>query len=314
MRILAIGLLAALLAGPAGAKAPPPAKPLAPPLRTAEMPAHAAAAKPDAPVNATPALWVVHGPKGIAYLLGSIHALPKNVDWEKPYIKEAARRADTFVFEVKMDSDSLAHDREVLTKEAFLPISESLPSYFDEDMRNQYREVIFLTHADPSAIVYMRPWRASMALEGAADGRNDLIPSEGVDNKIYAEAVARHVKDFRPLEPAEDQFKLFIGDGDMQHEMTALKLTFMKILAHKGEKHPDLVDAWEKGDTKTLAEVSKDQPKDFLEDRNRRWVPEIEAMLKEKHTYFITVGALHLVGPTGVPNLLRAQGYKVDGP
>jgi len=131
MRILAIGLLAALLAGPAGAKAPPPAKPLAPPLRTAEMPAHAAAAKPDAPVNATPALWVVHGPKGIAYLLGSIHALPKNVDWEKPYIKEAARRADTFVFEVKMDSDSLAHDREVLTKEAFLPISESLPSYFD---------------------------------------------------------------------------------------------------------------------------------------------------------------------------------------
>jgi uncharacterized protein YbaP (TraB family) len=37
-------------------------------------------------------------------------------------------------------------------------------------------------------------------------------------------------------------------------------------------------------------------------------------MLKEKHTYFITVGAFHLVGPGGVPNLLRAAGYQVDGP
>ena len=36
-------------------------------------------------------------------------------------------------------------------------------------------------------------------------------------------------------------------------------------------------------------------------------------MLKEKHTYFITVGTFHLVGPGGVPNLLRQAGYTVDG-
>ena len=37
-------------------------------------------------------------------------------------------------------------------------------------------------------------------------------------------------------------------------------------------------------------------------------------MLDEPHTFFITVGAAHLVGKTGVPNLLRAAGYKVEGP
>ncbi len=43
-------------------------------------------------------------------------------------------------------------------------------------------------------------------------------------------------------------------------------------------------------------------------------MPKIEKMLNEKRTFFITVGAAHLVGPNGVPNLLREAGYKVDGP
>ena len=37
----------------------------------------------------------------------------------------------------------------------------------------------------------------------------------------------------------------------------------------------------------------------LLDDRNQRWVPKIEAMLKEKHVFFITVGAGHLTGATG---------------
>jgi len=54
--------------------------------------------------------------------------------------------------------------------------------------------------------------------------------------------------------------------------------------------------------------------KAMLEDRNRSWIPQVVAMLNEHHTYFITVGAGHLCGKTGVPNLLRSAGYKVDGP
>jgi len=60
--------------------------------------------------------------------------------------------------------------------------------------------------------------------------------------------------------------------------------------------------------------MSADEKKTMIDDRNKDWVPKIEKMLKEKRTFFITVGAAHLVGPGGVPNLLRQDGYHVTGP
>jgi uncharacterized protein YbaP (TraB family) len=54
--------------------------------------------------------------------------------------------------------------------------------------------------------------------------------------------------------------------------------------------------------------------KTLFDDRNRAWVKKLEAMLTQKHIYFVTVGAGHLAGPKGVPALLRADGYNVDGP
>ena len=82
-----------------------------------------------------------------------------------------------------------------------------------------------------------------------------------------------------------------------------------------------MVDAWGTGDQEKLGVLVNGDLDEFpaarkalLEDRNARWLPQIEAMLGETHTFFITVGAGHLIGPQGVPALLRKAGYKVTGP
>jgi len=55
--------------------------------------------------------------------------------------------------------------------------------------------------------------------------------------------------------------------------------------------------------------------KRLVDERNQAWVAPIAHMLdSESGTFMVTVGALHMVGPEGVPALLRAKGYKVDGP
>jgi uncharacterized protein YbaP (TraB family) len=306
---IGLSLFGTVLAAPAAADNDTPDKPAA----------------EDAPINATPALWVVHGPKGTAYLLGSIHALPKNVNWQTPAITAAMKRADVFAFEVPMDEESRSNARMLIQKDSLLPIDLSLPSFFDQEMRDDYRHVIFQIHGDPEGIVYLRPWVAAMVLQGQSEGAGPkgLLPEEGVDNKVYAAAQARGVKDFRAMETHALQIHILTDDGNLEEGLAALRLTFKKLLAEHQDQTSGqrLFTAWYKGDVKGLAAVGPDNPemspawrKKLLEDRNTAWVPEIIAMLNEKHTYFITVGAAHLVGKIGVPNLLRAKGYKVDGP
>lgn len=52
----------------------------------------------------------------------------------------------------------------------------------------------------------------------------------------------------------------------------------------------------------------------LLVNRNARWIPKIEAMLDSPGTVFIAVGAGHLAGPDSVIEMLRTEGYEVDGP
>jgi uncharacterized protein YbaP (TraB family) len=305
LRTFCFGALGLLLATPAIAGGKPAKKP-------------AAATKP---IAATPAMWTVHGSKGTAYLLGSIHALPKNVKWQTPRLMALAKEADTFVFEVPMDAAARAKAVAYFRSNALMPGGMSLPSLFDSEMRAEFRDVMMTTHADPTYIVYMRPWLAALVLEGAASGQGGFYPSEGVDNKIYAMAKARGVHQFRALERDGDQFRLFIRHGHEQDEIADLRLTFQDILAHRGQGDRGLFRAWATGNTRALAALMPENTgtsaafrKALLDDRNRRWVPQIEAMLNEPHTFFITVGAAHLVGKAGVPNLLRKAGYRVDGP
>jgi uncharacterized protein YbaP (TraB family) len=282
-------------------------------------PAFADDDKPAPSVHATPAMWVVHGPKGTAYMLGSFHALPKNVDWQTPAIKAAVKHADAFVFEIPMASDKRTQAALVLGANVLLPPSVALPSYFDAEMRNDFRAAVEHTQLDPEGLVILRPWYAAMQLEDATSGKITLISEEGVDNKIYAMAEARGVHDVRALETPELAIHALKRDATTKNELGILRAAMKRAAGKPMLPGKKLLEAWEAGDTAAIyatnsAGTSPEERKALLDDRNHNWLPEIEKMLNEKRTFFITVGAAHLVGPGGVPNLLRRNGYKVDGP
>ena len=103
-------------------------------------------------------------------------------------------------------------------------------------------------------------------------------------------------------------------------ELQEFELGLKDLLNLSSDVQPMMM-AWGTGDQAKLDELINGDLDEFpearkilLDDRNKRWVPQIEAMLKEKHVFFITVGAGHLTGANGVPALLRADGYKVEGP
>jgi uncharacterized protein len=88
-----------------------------------------------------------------------------------------------------------------------------------------------------------------------------------------------------------------------------------KIIHPKREDPQD--DLWRKGDLEGIEKFQaemKEESAEFFEkglvERNRKWMPRIEAALRGKHNVMILVGCGHLGGEIGLIKLLRDAGYE----
>ena len=77
--------------------------------------------------------------------------------------------------------------------------------------------------------------------------------------------------------------------------------------------------AWRKGNTDALwtgdSRLRKQAPwiaARFVDNRNTKWIPRIEAELKTGKPTAIVAGALHFSGPNSVIKLLETRGYKIE--
>jgi hypothetical protein len=286
-------------------------------LAASTLPARAA----DTPsVQAHPALWTVHGPKATVYLLGSIHVLPKNLNWHTPQIDAALKSADVFVFEIPMDeTQDKQRVQDFISRNGLLPAGMALPSMLNAEERQDYAAAVSLAHVPADNLSPMRPWLAALTLQAGLVLQQHLSPDDGLDKQVYALALKKPGVSFRAFETLEQQLKLLMPE-DQSLELQEFDSDLKEMLTETTEVH-DLIAAWSKGDVKTLNAITntgfKDNPraeKVLFEDRNRAWVVQLKQMLAENRTFFVTVGAGHLAGPLGVPALLRQEGYKVDGP
>ena len=232
---------------------------------------------------AHPSLWHVQGEAGQVYLLGSVHVLPPNVQWRTRPIATALSCADVYVFEVPEDDAAVK--------------SSGL---------------------DPAGLDRERPWLAGLQMMFAQIAKLNYAVSNGVDAVLMQSAIRGH-KQVRYLETIAEQFALLAPD-DPVLELQEFEAGLGDLRDVSAGIHP-MIQAWSDGDQARLDELINGDLDQFpqarkilLDDRNARWVPKIEAMLKEKHIFFVTVGAGHLTGPKGVPALLRKAGYKVTGP
>ncbi|HWF84801.1 MAG TPA: TraB/GumN family protein, partial [Vicinamibacterales bacterium] len=80
-----------------------------------------------------------------------------------------------------------------------------------------------------------------------------------------------------------------------------------------------LADAWKVGNAPMVEQiVLKDLKSDpvmyqrMLVDRNRNWLPKLDALFSRAGHAFVVVGAAHLVGPDGLLQMLKAKGYTVE--
>lgn len=294
-------------------------------LAALALPAAAAQApSPDAavvyaPLPAHPALWVVHGAKGTAYLFGSIHILPPEVDWRTKEVEGAIAKSDAFVFELKMDEAFKARLQDYIQTRGMLPTGRHLRDMLSPDARKEFDAQTAALGISPAVLDRMRPWLAALTLELAGIGKQNYAASAGVDMQLQAEA-AREGKPVTGLETLDTQMAL-LAPSDPKVELQDFEASLKSSAGAGGDEMGPLLDAWIHGDAARIARLTAKElapypkaKKALLDDRNRAWAEAIVRLLDAPKTYFITVGAGHLAGPKGVPALLRARGLSVSGP
>jgi uncharacterized protein YbaP (TraB family) len=284
------------------------------------VPALAQQVRPTPPpdVKAHPSLWHIKGEVGEVYLLGSVHVLPPDMHWRSLPIGRALSRSDIYVFEVPQDEAALAQLSSLMQAKGFLPPDENLRAKLHPQALADYDAAVAASGLPPATLEHERPWLAALQMMFAQIAKLKFAAGNGVDSVLMADAARQH-KPMRYLETIADQFAVLAPD-DPVLELEEFESGLKDLGDVAGGIEP-MVKAWSKGDQPALDRLINGDLDSFpearellLDDRNKRWSPQIEAMLKEKHIFFITVGAGHLTGPGGLPALLRRAGYKVTGP
>ncbi len=273
-----------------------------------------------APAWAKPPMWVAHGAGGATVVLfGSVHILPGQLDWEPEALKSALSEADELWFETPIDaSNQLDGARMVMTR-GMLPQGETLSALLPDDKaRAKLATVAAGLHVPMPQLERLRPWLAELTLAQAAYAREGADAADGVERQLTDTAAPQAER--RAFETVSQQIAMF-ADTSAADQVASLMDTLREVQDDPGV-YRRLMQAWLAGDLKAidregvqpLRKTSPSLFKILLTDRNAAWRAVMLDRLKGKGRVVVIVGIGHLIGPGGLPQLLRDSGVRVDGP
>ncbi len=260
-------------------------------------------------------LWKVQGEKSVVYLLGSVHIL-KPEHYPLPTVIESAfTNARVAVFETDIEAlESPLVALKIMAK-AKLPEGETLRDQLSPAVYASFTNHLNAAGLPETMFSPLTPVMAATTLVMLELQRLNFDPEFGLDKHFYPRAKADG-KRLIPLETADFQISLLTdmskAEGELVMKTTLRDLDKLKL------EFADLLKAWQTGDAVKLDaflnEAKQEAPaifKRLLTDRNRNWLPKIEALLRGDQTAIVIVGAGHLVGKEGLVELLKQKEYKV---
>ena len=268
--------------------------------------------------RAKPPVWVVHAGATTITLFGSIHLLPAGLDWRPPQLDAALASASELWFELPIDATTNNEAAEQSIARGALPKGRSLIAMMSADQAKRLVDAGVSLDCAPEALDRMQPWMADLTLSVAEDARGGASASDGVEGQIQASTPLTTRR--RAFETATQQIG-FLAGTPVKDQLASLNWTVSEI-EQDPTSYARVVNEWMSGDLTGLERDALDplrqvSPKLYarlIDGRNRHWARVLAARLKRPGSLVVVVGVGHLIGPGGLPALLRARGYQVDGP
>lgn len=261
-------------------------------------------------------LWRVRSATNTVYLLGSIHIMRPDGFPLAVVIESAFASSSVAVFEVDLSAAGTVDTALGALAAGALPEGRTLADVVSPETYRLAQQRLAEAGYDMAGMQRMRPWMVATTVALAELRRAGYSPADGVDQHFQRRAVDAGMR-VVGLETVDEQLALFADLTPEEDE--AFLVQTLRELATLIPQVDELTAVWRSGRTAEvealLAEGFAAFPRLYerlVVDRNRRWLPQIEALLAGDQRAFVAVGALHLVGERGVVELLRARGYQVE--
>lgn len=267
-------------------------------------------------VYAESSVWKLDADNGSFYLAGSCHVLRKS-DYPLPEEFEAAYDdADQVIFESDIEALMSQDIQLLLISKGMYTGGDTLEKKLS---KKSYASLVkYCNDRSMSIDLFQnfKPWMVAMTFLVLELGKNGITVADGLD--MYFSNKAK--KDGKQTGGLEDVYRHIELVSSFEEEFDdSIIESFIQEVGKVQVIMEDLIKSWRAGDEAGIDEyVSENIRKEFpklykrlIADRNRDWIPHLEALIGSGKRTLVIVGVGHLVGKDSVINLLKSKGYKV---
>lgn len=261
-------------------------------------------------------LWKVSGATGAVYLVGSVHLLNQDFYPLSAGLEKAFKESDLLVEEVDLAELTAPQAQLQMLSRGMLPSDQTLDKVVSPATFALVTSRVRQLGMPIEPLKRFKPWLLALTLAALEWQKAGFDAEFGLDKHFYDRA-RKDGKRVQGLETAEFQVSRFDGLSLDQQERL-LTSTLNELDTEMGNV-TKIAQSWKEGDVPTIERLVlqdlKEEPQMYerlLVERNRNWLPKLEALFNRPGRAFVVVGAAHLVGPDGLLAMLKAKGYQVE--
>jgi uncharacterized protein YbaP (TraB family) len=266
----------------------------------------------DFPMSKSSLLWEIKGPgvKNGTYLFGTMHLIEKEYFLFPKSLEKCVRKADVLVMELP----GMPSQKEALN---LLKLKEG--TFFDFFTLEQSDSIFIwakeaLKLSEEAFRKKMSPMKPFVAVQLATQIQ---FMGKTASYELKLEDIATESKlEINGLETLEEQLSFF--DNLTKKQQAEMVMEGIREMQKSIEFSRKVQQVYARQNVDSLygmlhenGGIITSEEKLFIDDRNKKWVPQIQEIIASKRA-FIAVGAGHLGGPNGLIRLLEKEGYMLS--
>ena len=273
--------------------------------------------------------WTASKGDKTLHLIGTMHITDRRLDAVLNRAAPLVEAADLLMVEATKDDEAALQARFAANPEMiFIMDGPTLPERLDEETWQALSEATRARMVPPFMAAKMQPWYLSLTLAIPPCIMSEMMSGQrGLDHMVMGVAEDIGV----PIQSVEDPLAVMtaLSGGTFEEQLEALKLSLlapdlqseMFVAMLSSYFAEDIAEIWEASriavnyvpelDPATAEALFADMEQNLLIQRNKDWIPVIEAAFAEVDTITLAVGAAHIPGAEGVLSLMEASGWTI---